>query len=82
MRRWCLVKGYKGDVFKKAVASSKTLGERLFFNCSSPSTPNFAGKKHWLLVIEDSVDYAWSFFKEKSDLAGVMMGLLKNLKTK
>ena len=31
----------------------KKFGERLFFNISSPSTPTFGSKKHWLLVIDD-----------------------------
>ena len=33
--------------------------------------------------MEDNSNYAWSFFlKEKSNLAGVMLGLIKNLKNK
>ena len=33
--------------------------------------------------MEDISNYVWSFFlKEKSDLAGVMLGLMKNLKNK
>ena len=40
------------------------------------------GKKHWLLVIGDSTDHAWSYFiKEKLDLKNVMSPI-KNLKTK
>ena len=58
-------------------------GERLFFDISSPSTPTFGGKHHWLLVINDCSDYCWSFFlKEKSDLAQTMLGLVNNLKIK
>ena len=34
----------------------KKIGERLFFDIPSPSTP-IAGKKHWILVIVDSSDY-------------------------
>ena len=50
---------------------------------SSPSTPIFGDKKHWLLVVEDITKYAWSFFlKEKSDLSGVLMSLVKNLNIK
>ena len=71
----------KSRVSKKTVACSKNLGGRLFSDISSPSTPTFGGKKHWLLVMEDSRDYAWSFFlKEKLDLAVIMLGLIKNLK--
>ena len=80
---WALGKAKKGRVSKKAVACWKILGQRLFFDISSPPTPIFGGKKHWLLAIEDSPDYVWSYFlKEKLDLVCVMMGLVKNLKTK
>ena len=46
----------------------------------STSIAAFGDKKHWLLVMEDSSNYVWRFFlKEKSDLAGIMLGLIKNL---
>ena len=35
----------KGRVCKKAIACSKILGERLFTDISSPSTPTFGGKE-------------------------------------
>ena len=76
-----LEKAKKSEVSKKAVAHSKMLGERLFFDISFPSPPTFGGKKHWLLVIEDSSNYTWSIFlKEKSDLAFVMLGFINILK--
>ena len=53
-----LGKATKGCISKKAVDCSKILGEKLFFDISSPLTPTFGGKKHWLLVIEDSSKYA------------------------
>ena len=34
------------------------LGERLFFNVSSPLTHIFGCKEHWLLLMEDSTDLA------------------------
>ena len=43
-------KAKKGGVSKKAIVHSNILWERLFFDISSPSTPTFGGKKHWLLV--------------------------------
>ena len=80
---YALEKAKKRGVSNKAVACSKILGERLFFDISSPSTLTFGGKKHWPIVMEDSNDYAWScFLKEKSDLAAVMSGLTKKLKNK
>ena len=43
----------------------------------------FGGKKYWLLVIDDSSNYSWSFFlKEKYNLGDIMIGLIKNLKNK
>ena len=60
---------------------SKILGQRLFFNISSPLTPTLGDKKHWLLIVEDNINYAWSYFqKEKSELKDAMLGLIKNLK--
>ena len=48
-----------------------------------PSIPTFQGKKIWLLVMEESTNYSWHFFlREKSNLASVMMGLVKNFKIK
>ena len=70
-------------VSKKAVAQSEILGERLFFDISSPSTPTFGGRKHWLHVISNNGNYICSFYlKEKSDLADIMIDLIKNLKNK
>ena len=66
---------------QKAVVHWKNLGDRLVLDISLPSTPTIRGKKHWLLVMEDSTKYVWSYvLKEKLDLAGVMMDLIKNLK--
>ena len=76
-------KSQKSGVGKKAVTHSIILGEMLFFNISFPSTHNFRGKKHCLLVMKDSSNFSWSFFLEgKLDLACVMLGLVKNLKNK
>ena len=59
----------------------KTLGLKIAPNrnekepwVSSPSTTTFGGKKHWLLVIEDSANYAESYFsKEKLSLKNVIV---------
>ena len=78
-----LEKSKKDSVCKKAIANSNFFGERLIFDISSPSNPTFGGMKHWLRVVKDSINYVWSYcLKKKLDLAGVMMGLIKNLKTK
>ena len=70
-----LGKDQKSRVSKKAVYHLKILGERLYLYMGSPSTSIFEGKKHWLLVVENRSNYAWSLFlKETLDLAGVMLG--------
>ena len=78
-----LGKTKRGCISKKAVVCSKMLEKSLFFDISSPSTPTFGGKNHWLLVIHDSTGYALiKFFLKKLNLKNVKMGLIKNLKTK
>ena len=63
-----LGKAKQQAVSKKAVPHSQILGEKFFFDISSPSTLTFGGKHHWLLVINNCSDYCWSFFLwEKSD---------------
>ena len=75
-----LGKAKQRAISKKAFVQSKFW---LFFDMSSPSTPTFGGKKHWLLIIDVSGNFIWSFFlKEKSDLVDFMIGLIKNLKNK
>ena len=44
-------------VSKKVVHCQQVLEERLFFDISSPSTPTFGGKHHWLLVINDCSNF-------------------------
>ena len=57
----------KAAVTKRAVAWSTVKRERLFINIRSTSTASLGGKRHGVLVVEDSTGYAWSFFvKEKS----------------
>ena len=61
----------------------QNVGRKVFFDISSCSTPTFRGKKRLLLIIEDITNCTRSnFLKENSDLKNVMMGLIKNLKTK
>ena len=63
---FALGKAKQCAVSKKALPCSNILGERLFFVISSPSTSTFDGKQHWLLIIDDSNDYIWSFFLKRS----------------
>ena len=64
-------------VSKKAVPCLKILGERLFFDIISPSTPTFGSKQHWLLVVDNSSNFIWSFFLKKSNLVDIIVGLIK-----
>ena len=68
---------------QKGCCSFKSYGREAFLWYKLSLNSTFGDKKHWLLVVEDSSDYVWSFFlKEKPDLADTMLGLVKNLKTK
>ena len=63
------------------VPCSIVKGEKLFLDISSPSTAYIGGKRHCLLIVEDSRDQMWSYFsKKKSELKDVMMSPLKDLK--
>ena len=74
-------KAKKSGVSKLALVCSKIKSECLFFNISSPSTPCFGGKRHWLLFMETSNNYMWSYLKQKSGLKAVMISLPKDLQT-
>ena len=75
-----LGKAKQWAVSKKAVPHSQVLEKRLFFNISSPSTPSFGSKCHWLLVFDDWRDHRWSFFlSEKSNFTQKMLVLINNL---
>ena len=51
-----------------SIKRSKIKGKRLFIDISSPSTISLGNKKHWLLVLKDNTNYAWSHhLKEKSE---------------
>ena len=55
---WALDKAKQGCISEKDVVCSKILGERLFFDSSSSLNAISGGKEHWLLVMEDSTNYA------------------------
>ena len=59
-----MFKHYKACALEKA-KSSIIKGKMLFLYISSPSTAIMGGKKHWLFVVEGSMDSAWSYFKKK-----------------
>ena len=72
----------EGSMSKKAIESSKVLGERLFFNIRMPLSPTLGGKKHWLHFIEEGTNHAWRaiFEKRRPNWKHIMTGLIKNLK--
>ena len=42
--------------------------------------PSAGGKKHWLLIVDDSTDYTHSFIlKKQNDLVEIMIVWIKNL---
>ena len=62
----------KSYLNKTAVEPLIIFRERLFFNIN-----------YWLLIMEDGMDFVWSYFLEKKlKLANKMLTLIKNLKTK
>ena len=63
---FALHKANQCAVSKKDVPQMQILGEGLIFNISSPSTPTFDRKLHWLLVIEDCSNYSWSLFLKEN----------------
>ena len=53
-----------------------------FIDIISPSTTRMGSRKPWLLVVEDSTHYAWSYFlKEKLELKDGMLELLKDFRS-
>ena len=75
------MKGQTARSEQKGCCLVKNFGRKAFFYISSPTTPTVGTKKNWLLVIDDSTSYVQSFFlKETSNLADIIVGLIKNLK--
>ena len=59
---FALGKAKKAKVSKMAIPHSLVEGKRLFVDISSPFTASVGDKKHSLLVVEKSLDYAWGYF--------------------
>ena len=67
-------KAKKTEIGRMAVLHSMVKEQWLFIDISLPLTAIMDGKKHWLLVVEDDTDYAWSYFlKKRSELKDMMM---------
>ena len=69
----------RGDGTKRATEK----GQRLYFDISSIKNESFGKSKFWLLIVDEVTDYCWSYFlKKKSETAGVVVALIKDLKAK
>ena len=55
---FALEKAKESNICKKSIKSSKIFRQKQFFHISSPMTLTLEGKKHSLLIMEDSTDYA------------------------
>ena len=76
-----LSKAKAKKISKVPVKRASKPGGRLCIDISSPSTKSVGGKCHWLLVVDDCTDYAWSFFlNKKSETNDIMIALIKELK--
>jgi hypothetical protein len=59
------------NVDKNWLGSSNVPGKRLYIDISAIKESIFGRAKFWSLVVDDYMDYFWSFvIKKKSDLKG------------
>jgi hypothetical protein len=64
-----IVKAGQKNVNKNWLGSSNLPGERLYVDISSIKERRFGGANFWALIVDDQIDYCWSFvLKNKSDL--------------
>ena len=62
---------------------AKNPGEMIFIDISSVMHPSAGGKKHWLLIVDESTDCTHCFFlKKKSDMIEIMLTWIKSLHNK
>ena len=66
-------KARKKSVPKEKVEQSKTPGERLFIDISSPTQRSIGGNRHWLLILDDHSDKCFSFFLSHKDMLKTKM---------
>ena len=64
----------KSGVIKKDVTFSKIVEVSLFFDISSPFTPTFGGKKHWLLSWKTALIMHGVIFKRKVGIENCKLG--------
>ena len=81
--RLCMGKTKPSNKRNQPIEQSNVNGKKLFIDISSPSAKSVGIKYHWLLVLSDCSDNAWSYFlKEKSYLKLNVLALIKRLEAK
>jgi hypothetical protein len=59
---------------------AKEKGDRIMFDISSVNALSQGGNQYWLLIMDDSTNYCWSFFlPHKDDLPQVMLQWLRQV---
>ena len=71
------------QMFPRPSINDQIFLEQLLIDISSPTRISLGSRKHWLLIVDDCVYYAWSYFlKEKSELPEKGNKLIKEWKAK
>jgi transposase InsO family protein len=75
-----LAKIHTHPLRKTTLPRSTVPGEQLFVDISHLSYPSLAGKKYWLLILDDATDMAFShFLKQKSDAPEILLQFISNM---
>ena len=71
------------NVPKEHKPRSDKKGERLFIDIAPMKHKSLGGSKFWLIVMDDSTNYVWSYFlKKKSQTSETVRTLVKTLRAK
>src|SRR5210317_1107884 len=66
---------------KETIPRSEIPAERFFIDISSPKTTSLGGAKHWLLVLDDCTDCAFSFFlKSKNQQKEKLISFIQDVR--
>ena len=80
-------KAHQKKMNKETSSNALEKGERLFIDITPIKHKSYGGSKNWLLVVNNSTDYCWSFFRKTKDklkdrMATLIRKLLKREKVK
>ena len=76
-----LGKSRQKNLPKETKPRSKVKGERLFVDIAPMKHVSLGGSRYWLIAMDDSSNYVWSFFlKRKSETSKIIRELVKTLK--